>query len=346
MSITHLFVPVDDSLLSASNVTAAVDLAGQLHARITFFHATRDFSASDDGALLRTLAPAQFAELALGETHAVLAKALASAKARQVQAQSLSRVSDRPAEAIVEAARAQGCELIVMASRGERGVAGWLHGSLTERVLRQSPLPVLVTRVASTEPLSMQERALGVIADEHRSIAAVARGLVELVPAGATGPEPADLPLVEALLDYLQQFPARQHHPKEELWLHRALRMRSPTSDALLLEIERQHAQEHALLARACRSASEARRGDGEAQRALAGLIESLAGGMFAHLAWEERVVLPLARQTLLEEDWIELATAFEANDDPGLDDLSAKGFRRVFSRLANQMSRVHAPAW
>ena len=51
----HLMVPVDDSPLSAGNVTAAVELASTTGARITFFHATMDFSATSDGALLELI---------------------------------------------------------------------------------------------------------------------------------------------------------------------------------------------------------------------------------------------------------------------------------------------------
>lgn len=51
-----------------------------------------------------------------------------------------------PWEAILEHAKARGCDLIVMASHGRRGVSALLLGSETQKVLTHSTLPVLVVR--------------------------------------------------------------------------------------------------------------------------------------------------------------------------------------------------------
>ena len=51
-----------------------------------------------------------------------------------------------PWEAILEHAKAQGCDLIVMASHGRRGMSALLLGSETQKVLTHSNLPVLVVR--------------------------------------------------------------------------------------------------------------------------------------------------------------------------------------------------------
>jgi nucleotide-binding universal stress UspA family protein len=49
-------------------------------------------------------------------------------------------------EAILDHAKAQQCDLIVMASHGRRGVAAMLLGSETSRVLTHSEIPVLVVK--------------------------------------------------------------------------------------------------------------------------------------------------------------------------------------------------------
>jgi nucleotide-binding universal stress UspA family protein len=51
-----------------------------------------------------------------------------------------------PWEAILDHAKTQNCDLIVMASHGRRGVTALLLGSETQKVLTHSTLPVLVVR--------------------------------------------------------------------------------------------------------------------------------------------------------------------------------------------------------
>jgi nucleotide-binding universal stress UspA family protein len=49
-------------------------------------------------------------------------------------------------EAIVDHAKSQGCDLIVMASHGRRGMSALLLGSETQKVLTHGSVPVLVVR--------------------------------------------------------------------------------------------------------------------------------------------------------------------------------------------------------
>jgi len=58
-------------------------------------------------------------------------------------------VRGRPASEIVEQARANGCDLIVMGSQGERSLAEAFLGSTARKVLKKSSVPVLVVRLGS-----------------------------------------------------------------------------------------------------------------------------------------------------------------------------------------------------
>lgn len=57
----------------------------------------------------------------------------------------------RAAETIAEFARSQGTDMIVMAKHGLHGVERWLVGSVTERVCRLTPCPVLVVPIGRDE---------------------------------------------------------------------------------------------------------------------------------------------------------------------------------------------------
>jgi nucleotide-binding universal stress UspA family protein len=58
----------------------------------------------------------------------------------------VSTACDHPYEAIIDTAVTRGCDLIMMASHGRRGVQAMLLGSETQKVLTHTTIPVLVYR--------------------------------------------------------------------------------------------------------------------------------------------------------------------------------------------------------
>ena len=57
-----------------------------------------------------------------------------------------------PAGEIVIYAKHPGCDLIVMSSHGRSGISRWTQGSVTDRVFRGSPVPVLMVRAPECVP--------------------------------------------------------------------------------------------------------------------------------------------------------------------------------------------------
>lgn len=328
----HLLVPLDASPLAAVLTERAVAYARATAARISFLHVRGDLGSHGDGALLHALSPALFAEAASGNASVLVARAEAAARASGVPADTLIVTSDRPAEAIVQAAQDRGADLIALASHGRRkGLRGALIGSVTRQVLEQSGLPVLVMAVETQLPQrSDEQRALAVLRDEHRSLAAVLNALL----AEAQRPPPAqDQALLGAMLFYIEQFPERLHHPKEETHLFARLRQRTPAFDGLLAELQAQHAQgasRFAALQSSLRSGELAE---------FAAQAQTFAQQQWRHMDHEEKVVLPAASQHLLPEDWRAIAEAFEANADPRLG--TGESFDRLASRLLDLARRA-----
>ena len=56
-------------------------------------------------------------------------------------------VLGKPAEEIVDYAAKNGVDLIIMASHGRAGVSRWAYGSVADKVLRSSCVPVLLVKV-------------------------------------------------------------------------------------------------------------------------------------------------------------------------------------------------------
>lgn len=326
----HLLVPLDGTPLAAATVEQAVTYAKASGARLTFLHARSDLAASGDGALLHAMAPTVFADAAAGNARVVLAKAEAAARAVDVTASSLLVTSDRPHEAILEAARNAGCDLVFMASHGRRGLKGALLGSVTRKVLERTTLPVLVAAIESNmAALSDEQRALAVIREEHRSLAAVLHAMFGMVDDTARTPDPA---LLRAMLFYVEQFPERLHHPKEELHLFARLRKRTGECDALLVELEQQHQAGTARFAQ-LRTLLE-----GGETMSFAKAVRDFAQAQWAHMSVEETLVLPAAGRYLLPEDWRAIAEAFETNADPRFD--SNESFDALASRLLELVGR------
>jgi hypothetical protein len=69
-----------------------------------------------------------------------------AAKEQGVQCATVHVKEHFPAEGIIDCAEHQGCDLIVMASHGRRGLSRLLLGSQTTRVLTLGTVPVLVCR--------------------------------------------------------------------------------------------------------------------------------------------------------------------------------------------------------
>lgn len=326
----HLLVPVDDTPLAAAIVEQAVAYARASGARLSFLHARADLAARGDGALLHAMSPEAFADAAAGNARALLARAEAAARAAGVAASSMLVTSDRPHEAILAAAREAGCDLVFMASHGRRGLEGALLGSVTRKVLQRATLPVLVAAVESNlAPRSDEQRALALLREEHRSLAAVLHALLGRIDDAAHHADPA---LLRAMLYYIEHFPEQLHHPKEELHLFARLRQRTRECDALLDALEREHAAGAARFER-LRSLLEA--GD---MAAFADAARGFAHEQWQHMRAEETLVLPAAGRHLLAEDWQAVAAAFEANDDPRFG--SGESFDALATRLLELAGR------
>jgi len=144
----NFLVPTDGSELSHRAVGAAVSLAAEVGARLTLFHALPDLESSiyGEAALVRTVDPEMFEKKVGERASAVLERAEGVARDAGVPCTRALTVTDQPYEGIIAAAQAHGCDLILMASHGYRGVKGLLLGSQTQKVLTHSTIPVLVYR--------------------------------------------------------------------------------------------------------------------------------------------------------------------------------------------------------
>lgn len=335
----QIVVPIDGSELAVETVANAVKFAKIMGARIVFLHALADFGSSDEGALLHSFAPDQFAELAKGEATAVLSVAEVEARRVGVPHQSVVRSTSRPYEAILDVAEEFGADLIFMASHGRRGVKGLLIGSQTEKVLAHTKIPVLISRIESNANTPEMDKALSIIKGEHRSLAAAVHAFKWILGRAKNEGEAVDVRLLRSMLFYFQNFTARLHHPKEDAFVFPLLQARTREGDETIATLQGHHAEEEDLLAKMS-AAIDAFDLDSSQERLqeIALHLEVYSDRMWEHARAEENVILPLCQKYLLTEDWRKIAGAFETNGDPSLDLDLKQGYQKLFVRLMNMV--------
>lgn len=144
----HILVPTDGSALSQDTVTRAVSFARESGARLTLFYAEPKAAAAyaGVGAISSVHLTQELHERLDGAAKEILDAAEKMAREAGVECHRVVLVGNKPYELIIQAAEANGCDLIFMASHGRRGVSALLLGSETNKVLTHSKIPVLVYR--------------------------------------------------------------------------------------------------------------------------------------------------------------------------------------------------------
>lgn len=144
----HILLPVDGSEFGMGSVAYALKLAKSIGARITAIHVTAPYETVAVGELASFLAADEYVKRAEANAATVLGRVKRAAQELDVPITTYRVEHAHPWEAIIRTAQEQGCDLILMASHGRRGIAGVLLGSETKKVLTHTTIPVLVWRGA------------------------------------------------------------------------------------------------------------------------------------------------------------------------------------------------------
>lgn len=142
----HILLPTDGSELALRAVDTGLALAASLGADVYAFHVVAPFPPLSYMVDIVQANQAFYLQEAIERAEVYLQEVHKRADAAGVSCQSGHVTDGRPYEAIVAAATGQGCDLIVMASHGWRGLDRLLLGSQTQKVLMSSEVPVLVCR--------------------------------------------------------------------------------------------------------------------------------------------------------------------------------------------------------
>jgi nucleotide-binding universal stress UspA family protein len=142
----RILLPTDGSDASRRAIAAGVAFAKELGAEVIGLTVTPEFHTLTYRSAMLEDTREEFAQHSEKQARQLLDEIAGAARDAGVACSAEQAISDNPYEAILAAAAAHKCDLIVMASHGRRGIKGLLLGSETQKVLVHSSIPVLVHR--------------------------------------------------------------------------------------------------------------------------------------------------------------------------------------------------------
>ena len=160
-------------------------------------------------------------------------------------------------------------------------------------------------------------RAIGIIRNEHRSLAAVLDGMLYFVHQIRDRGAGPDFNLLGAMIYYIDTIPERFHHPKEEEYLFRFLRLRHPDAAPLLDRLKSGHRDGAEKIRTLEQALTRYQQGGAAEFSNFMAAVEAYAAFHWKHMGTEEKEVLPLAEKHLTVGDWEVIDAAFLRHTDP-----------------------------
>ncbi len=184
--------------------------------------------------------------------------------------------------------------------------------------------------------------ALSVLQREHRALAAVLYCLEQVLGEIRLKRLAPDFALFESIVQYIQDFPDRFHHPKEDELLFPLLRKRAPEVNAILDELEDQH-HEGIRLTNELKWKLAAWKENGESLfPAFDNAARAFIDFQRRHVGTEEREILPAAKRTFTEADWSRVNDGFASNEDPLFGRKPKAAFDALFSKIVSLAPEPH----
>jgi nucleotide-binding universal stress UspA family protein len=142
----HILIATDGSELAGKALAAGFDLARQLEARVTVVTVTEPWTALVVGDAAFGFPIDEYVKSANETAIRILSGVSKLARKAGINCATVHDKDHYPSEGILETAANNGCDLIVMASHGRRGLGRLLLGSVAAKVLTHSTVPVLICR--------------------------------------------------------------------------------------------------------------------------------------------------------------------------------------------------------
>ena len=142
---TNILISTDGSELAGQAVDPGIALAKRIGAKVMVLTVLPPFHRFTTDRQALEGAPAQYARMQK-QAENILGAVAHVAQAAGVACEMVQVEHAHPYQAIIDTAVSKGCDLIIMASHGRRGISAIVPASETVKVLTHSKIPVLVHR--------------------------------------------------------------------------------------------------------------------------------------------------------------------------------------------------------
>lgn len=140
----RILLPTDGSPLSDLVIPLAIDLARQWHSELVAVAVAQPALVMPPSEAALTIDVVGETRLAVDAARVHAERVCAAATAAGLPCRAITVLSHSVHTALIDTARTQQCDVVVMASHGRHGLSRLLAGSQTQKMVAESTIPVLV----------------------------------------------------------------------------------------------------------------------------------------------------------------------------------------------------------
>jgi hemerythrin-like domain-containing protein len=171
-------------------------------------------------------------------------------------------------------------------------------------------------------------RIIEILVDEHRNIEKLLHVLEQELKI-FDGSESPDYEILQAIIDYFQDYPESYHHPKEDIVFEK-LKLRDPAAARQIGDAEAEHQVETNRLRQFARAVEDVLAGREFPRQTFHNIVHDFIEHQRQHMAKEEHLRFPSAIKALRPEDWAEINARLNNRKDPLFDETTEKKFHAL----------------
>jgi hemerythrin-like domain-containing protein len=186
-----------------------------------------------------------------------------------------------------------------------------------------------------------------ILLEEHRNIDKLLLVLEHELEVFDRSEEP-DYEILQAVIQYFQDYPERCHHPKEDMVFEK-LKVRDPAAANRIGDVEAEHQVETKRLRRLVEAVEEILAGREFLRQTFHDVVHDFIEHQRQHMDKEERLLFPAAVHGLRPDDWAEIDARLNDREDPlfnGVIETKFQALQRTILRWQRETetSRVKTP--